>query len=203
MISVVFLRHGQTDNNSAGRFQGHADIPLNAVGASQAAAAAEHFRDASAPIERIISSDLQRAQQTAAALGRAAGVPVETDHRLREVDVGEWSGLLRSEVAERWPDEYAAWRGGFDMRMPGGEAAADVGRRGAAAVRDAVSHAEGSGRLVFVAHGALILRTASELLGLRLGSAGRLGSVQNCHWSSLRCDDDGRWVLDEWNMGVR
>src|SRR4051812_41766969 len=83
---LVLLRHGQTEWNSLGRAQGHADISLDATGHARAAAAAPYLA-AMRPV-RLWSSDLARAQETAAYVADAAGLTVETDPRLREYDVG-------------------------------------------------------------------------------------------------------------------
>jgi len=88
---LVLLRHGQTEWNSLGRAQGHADISLDATGHAQAAAAAPYLA-AMGPV-RLWSSDLARARETAAYVARAAKLEVELDPRLREYDVGVRSGL--------------------------------------------------------------------------------------------------------------
>ena len=93
---LVLVRHGQTEWNLLGRAQGHADISLDAIGHAQAAAAAPYLA-ALAPV-RLWSSDLARARETAAYVAEAAGLPVETDPRLREYDVGVRSGPDRGGV---------------------------------------------------------------------------------------------------------
>ena len=84
----------------------------------------------------LVSSDLQRAVDTAGALAAAAGVPLRLDERLREHGMGSWEGLTRDEVAERYPDQYADWLAGRPVRGRGGEEPADVASGPLAALAD-------------------------------------------------------------------
>ena len=107
MTRILLARHGETDWNSVGRWQGHADPPLNDAGRSQAAELAERL--AGDGIAAIYSSDLVRASQTAQVVGDRLGLDVVEDPGLREIDVGSWSGLTRAEVEQRFPEGYARW----------------------------------------------------------------------------------------------
>lgn len=100
--TVLLARHGETDWNREHRWQGHADPPLNARGHAQAGALAKQLAPASP--RAVYSSDLGRARATAEAVAERIGVTVSLDPRLREVDVGEWSGLTSTEVQARYPD---------------------------------------------------------------------------------------------------
>ncbi len=100
--TILLARHGETDWNREGRFQGHADPPLNDAGRAQARELAERL--ASTRFDAVYSSDLARAHETAEILAASHAVPVIADTGLREVDVGSWSGLTRSEISERFPD---------------------------------------------------------------------------------------------------
>src|SRR5688572_10410020 len=107
---ILVARHGETDWNRLGSWQGQADPPLNDDGRRQAAALAEKL--AGDRIAAVYSSDLRRASETAEALGTRLGVEVVLDRGLREIDVGSWSGLTRDEVETRFPEGFARWRGG-------------------------------------------------------------------------------------------
>ena len=107
---ILLARHGETDWNHIGRWQGHADPPLNELGRSQAAELAERLSYEG--ISAIYTSDLQRASETARVVGERLELPVVEDAMLREIDVGSWSGLTRDEVAERFPDGFARWQTG-------------------------------------------------------------------------------------------
>lgn len=116
MTTFVLVRHGETDWNREGRWQGHADPPLNETGRRQAREVAEQLADVR--LDAIYSSDLRRALETAEIIGARTGMTPQATASLREVDVGSWSGLTRGEIAERFPgmdahdgetrDEHAA-----------------------------------------------------------------------------------------------
>jgi probable phosphoglycerate mutase len=110
VATIILARHGQTDWNAERRWQGHADEPLNEAGRAEAQRLGAALRGHG--VTRIVSSDLARASDTAAIAGAILGVPVELDARLREVDVGEWSGLTLAEVEKRYPEGLARRRAG-------------------------------------------------------------------------------------------
>ena len=118
---LVLVRHGVTDWNREGRFQGHLDPPLSHGGQHEAAlvgariAAEDDLRPT-----RIVSSSLLRASQTADAIGAATGVTVEPDRRLIEIGQGEWEGRTHDEIAATDGERYAVWRTS-DGLPPGGE----------------------------------------------------------------------------------
>lgn len=113
------IRHGETAWNAERRLQGHTDIALNAEGERQAAALAAAL--AGAPIDAIVSSDLQRAHQTAQALARRLALPLSTCAGLRERCYGGFEGMLYSEIEQRYPVEFAAWQAReVDSVMPPG-----------------------------------------------------------------------------------
>ncbi len=101
MTTILLARHGETDWNRDGRWQGWADPPLNETGRAQARALAEQLR--STPFDAVYSSDLRRAFETAEILASSHGVDVVADPGLREIDIGSWSGLTRAEIDERFP----------------------------------------------------------------------------------------------------
>jgi broad specificity phosphatase PhoE len=101
VTTILLARHGETDWNRDGRFQGWADPGLNDDGRAQARALADRLRDV--PFDAVYSSDLRRAHETAVIVAEPHGVPVIADPGLREIDVGSWSGLTRAEIEERFP----------------------------------------------------------------------------------------------------
>lgn len=107
---ILLARHGETDWNRIGRWQGQADPPLNEVGRIQAAALAARL--AGDGIGAVYSSDLARATETAQTIADRLGLDVVEDPALREIDVGSWSGLTRGEVEQRFPEGYARWLAG-------------------------------------------------------------------------------------------
>ncbi|HEX4323241.1 MAG TPA: histidine phosphatase family protein [Gaiellaceae bacterium] len=124
MTMLIVARHGQTDWNAERRWQGHADPPLNDRGRAEAAALAESL--AGAEIEAIHSSDLARARETAAIVAERLRLPLTLDARLREVDVGEWSGLTTPEIERLYPgamerrrERMTGWTSGEPMEAMG------------------------------------------------------------------------------------
>ena len=103
----MLWRHGQTTWNVEHRFQGQTDIPLDETGEAQAEQAARRL--ATLRPDALFSSDLTRAQQTAAPLARLTGLPVTLDKDLRERFGGDWEGLSDKEIRERYPAERATW----------------------------------------------------------------------------------------------
>ena len=113
---LLLVRHGVTDWNREGRFQGHLDPPLSEDGRVEARGE-ERLRPA-----RIVSSTLARARQTAEPIGAAVGIPLETDARLIEIGQGEWEGRTHADLAVSDAERYAAWRRDSGIRQPpGGE----------------------------------------------------------------------------------
>jgi broad specificity phosphatase PhoE len=101
MTWLLLARHGETDWNREGRWQGHADVSLNDRGREQARALAARIADEAFDV--IYASDLARALETARIIADARGMDVITDRGLREIDVGSWSGLTPFEIAARFP----------------------------------------------------------------------------------------------------
>lgn len=117
MTRLLLVRHAESEWNAQGRWQGQADPDLSERGRAQARVAAAGLRG---KVERIVSSDLRRAAITADIIGESLSLPVERVRELREVDVGEWSGLTSAEIEVRWPGDIKRWRSGEDV-LPGGE----------------------------------------------------------------------------------
>jgi broad specificity phosphatase PhoE len=102
---LLLVRHGESEWNAVGRWQGWADPPLSELGERQAAVAAR----AVGAVDAIVSSDLQRAQRTAEIIAAEIGIgPVVVDGALRERDAGPWTGLTRAEIEVEWPGYLAS-----------------------------------------------------------------------------------------------
>ena len=99
MARILLVRHGQSEWNADGRWQGQADPPLSELGAEQAVAAAR----ALGMVDAIYASDLVRAHHTAELVAGQLGADVAVEPRLRERSAGEWEGRTRAEIDEGWP----------------------------------------------------------------------------------------------------
>jgi probable phosphoglycerate mutase len=128
------------------RYSGRTDAPLTDTGIRQAAAAAKRL--ASAGIDAIVTSPLQRAVQTAEEVASVTGIPVLADDGFRETDFGAWEGLTFAEVRERWPSEVTAWLADPSVAPPGGESFTQVSERVTAALHRVL--AERAGQTVLV-----------------------------------------------------
>ena len=118
MNEIHLLRHGQSTWNAEGRWQGRGDPPLTELGSAQAREAAARL--AASRIERIVTSDLRRASETAAIAGALLGLTPELDVSWRERDIGGWTGFTREEISARWPEDYARFRSHDAHARPGG-----------------------------------------------------------------------------------
>ena len=159
----VLIRHAESVWNADDRWQGHADPPLSARGAAQAEALAKTLAREHA--DALLSSDLRRAWQTAEILGRALGLAPRPDPRLRELDVGRWAGLTRSEIAALDPDLLRRFEAEDPaVRAGGGESRAEIRARVRAAFRSLAQEHPGA-RLIVVTHLGVVraLRPGAEL----------------------------------------
>lgn len=197
---IVLWRHGRTEWNASGRFQGQTDVDLDEVGRDQAWESARRL--AALEPERLVSSDLRRTRDTIAALASITGKQVQLDRRLRETFAGEWQGLTGAEIASRHPDEYKAWRAGDPvLRVGGGETRQEVAERMAAAVRDIAARLADDGLAVLTTHGGAARLGIAALIGMPLERFTNIGGLSNGSWSMLRDTDQG-WVLVEHNAGT-
>lgn len=209
---LVLLRHGQTDFNAAGLMQGHLDSVLTDTGVGQATVVAPAMAGFSP--DRIVSSDLRRAFDTAEVVGEACGLPVKVDARLRETHLGEWQGRSVAEVEQDYPGAITQWRYDPTWAPPGGESRIDVAARARVVVDEldaeyAMSGLPGdppdteSRTVLLVAHGGLIAGLVCALLDLPHRVWPSFGGLGNCRWAVLaRRVDDPRWRLAGYNVGV-
>jgi probable phosphoglycerate mutase len=176
-LDLLLVRHGQSEWNALGRWQGQQDPPLSELGLQQAAHAA-HVLGA---LDVIISSDLERAHHTALVIAERLGVgPVLVDPRLRERHAGEWQGLTRVEIEERWPGYLAERR-----RPPGWETDESVLERASTALHDIETFVDGSGSALVVTHGGLIYAIEQSL-------GAEFERLANLHGRWIRHDARGR-----------
>jgi probable phosphoglycerate mutase len=194
---LLLLRHGRTAWNASGRIQGQLDPPLDDLGQAQAALAARTV--AALGPTAILSSDLQRALDGARLIGQEAGLAVTADARLREINVGEWQGLTGAEARERFPEEYAAWRVGSDVRRGGGETYEEVGERAAAAARELAAGLAPDGLGVIVTHGGTARSLIGRILELPVEHWWQLAALGNCCYALLR-ESDRAWRLLEYGI---
>ena len=185
--SVLAIRHGESEWNAVGRWQGQADPPLTDAGMLQAVAAAKVL----GTFGGIYASSLQRAADTAAIIAESIGIgPVQLLDDLMENAFGPWEGLTIHEIEERWPGYLAAHR-----RPEGAEPIADVLARGLRALRTIADEHPGQQALV-ITHAGLMRTLHRELVvsnsrGLKAGddqASLRFANLGGC-WFHVFDDD--------------
>ncbi|MBA3261467.1 MAG: histidine phosphatase family protein [Thermoleophilaceae bacterium] len=187
-MEIVLARHGETEWSRDGRHTGRTDIPLTENGHREALLLREALREWS--FERVLSSPLERALETCRIAG--LGDRVETTEDLLEWDYGEYEGITTAEIRQSRPD-WKLWRDG----CPGGESAADVGRR----VDRVLADLEGlHGDVALFAHGHVLRITAARWVGLAPDD-GALLALGTATTSVLGYERETR-VVRRWNAPV-
>ena len=193
MTTLLFIRHGETDWNAQGRFQGQIDVPLNARGQRQAQRLAQRL--AAEPPRPIVSSDLQRARQTAQPLAAAWGAPVAAAPGLREQSFGVLEGLDLPAITRQHPELWARWsEHRADYALPGGESTRQFHARVLQAVGElAAAHAGAT--LLVVTHGGVLDMLWRTAHGLALDGPRRC-AIPNTGLNRLAWRDGTLAVLD-------
>ena len=198
---LVFVRHGRTAFNVEGRLQGRLDMPLDEVGRRQAFTVAQVI--AAMEPDAIIASPLQRARDTAQAIGACAGLGVQLDDRLIEIDVGRWSGQRAADLRRNDPEYAAGVVSPIDYRRADGETASEVADRIVAVCQDVVAQYAG-GTIILVAHGFALRTGIGWLLGGDLGAS--RGLACQATWSGAGGDHlpedvvEARGFLSPWRL---
>jgi broad specificity phosphatase PhoE len=187
VTTILLARHGESDWNRDGRWQGHADRPLTEHGRTQARKLAERL--AQVDLHAICSSDLRRATETAEIVARTKGLAVETLPALREVDVGSWVGLTRVEAEQRYPEGYRRWLAGVEG-WDDGETYDQMSARVVEAVHE-IAGAHPGERVLVVAHGGSIRAVHAAALGVDVHTYRRIQRVEPNATLSAVCVEDG------------
>lgn len=185
-MRLLLVRHGQTDWHDPKRAQGWTDVPLNETGRAQAAALGRALEGER--IDRVLASDLGRAQDTARALGRA----YETDARLRERNYGDWEAgafaTVNADIAAKAKVEGVSLD---EVRCPNGESVQDVWGRLKPLVEELW---RGEGTTLVVAHGGALAAMVAQLIH---GSPASTHSFHftNCSLTEFERRSDGHMLL--------
>ena len=163
---IILVRHGESQGNAIRQVLGHTDRDLSELGYKQAAATADFL--ASEHIDAIYSSDLQRAYNTAKPHAQMRGLQIATSPELREVFVGEWEGLLVTEILEKYGDAeyFERWLGDFgNYVLPGGESVWGAGERFEKEVRR-ISEMHRGQTVLIASHAAVIRSFWARIAGI-------------------------------------
>jgi broad specificity phosphatase PhoE len=197
-VTVVFVRHGETPQHAENRYVGRSDVPLTERGHEQAAALAEWAKQAG--LSAIWSSPLRRARETASPAAAAAGLEVQVDGRLVELDFGRGEGLTSKEMREAFPEARAAFEEDpYHNPLPGGERPALATAR-VREVLDELGGGVAGSKVLVVAHGTLLRLLLCDVFGIdpdRYRSA--FPDVHNTSGAVLRLSPTRGWGLISWN----
>ncbi len=192
---VIFIRPGETDWNSLGRWQGWVASPLNEHGKAQALALAKYIRNIG--LSALYSSDLQRAVETAQLLAERLEYAPILDGRWRERDIGKWQGMTISEIRAWYPGEYEQLQADIEgYRVPQGESRADVKKRVLEAFNDVLKDAKGNtvGILTHTTATHMLLEAlipGYDVYGVVLGntSVTTIARADSGQWEVVTADD--------------
>jgi broad specificity phosphatase PhoE len=180
------VRHGETDWNREGRYQGQSDIPLNETGLAQARDTASLIAQSGHAFAAIYSSPLSRAYRTAAETSQRLGLPIHVDDRLREINQGSWQGMNYIEIRSRFSELVQSTGVNIlNRRAPGGESIAEVAERMAAAA-DQIAHAHPAQRVLIFSHGLALSSLYCQARGLPMQEVydhiSHNGRMEVIHW---------------------
>ena len=191
---VILIRHGETEWNLSGRWQGHADSPLSPRGVSQAVALGERMSKES--LDHFYTSDLERAQHTSRLVGEPSGWSANPVESLRERDLGVLEGLTTDEMLQKHPSEYQSFRNdGPDYQVPGGESFRQFCDRCSQALEEVSARHPGE-RIGLVTHGGFLGAIFRYVLKIPL-DAERNYVLLNCSINRLEKTNKG-WNLVSW-----
>jgi broad specificity phosphatase PhoE len=192
-VRILLARHGETVYNVEGRWQGQSDSPLTERGRAQARELARAL--SAETIAAVYSSDLGRASSTAAEVAGMHGLEVVSDERLREIHVGEWTGLGRAEIETAFPGGLRAWATRPSQYvLPGGEAIQSAQRRALAFFNERMRFHHGE-TVVVISHGAIGQAILVQAMGGTVEDLWLTRSMDNCQISQLAWTPDAGLTL--------
>ncbi|MBR6523129.1 MAG: histidine phosphatase family protein [Clostridia bacterium] len=193
MVTLILERHGQSEGNTKKLFTGHADIGLTPFGREQVNKSAEYIAG-NYKVDKIYSSDLKRAVETAEFVAEKTGLKIIKSAKLRELYAGEWEGREFDEIEKNYPEDWKVWRNDIgNARCTGGESVKELGERFISAITEIAR--ENEGKTVLITTHATPIRVTQCLLGGHM-----LGEMKNLHWGAnasitvLEYDNDG-WEI--------
>jgi phosphoserine phosphatase len=195
-VRILLARHGETVFNVEGRWQGQSDSPLTERGTAQAQQLALAVGEES--LAAVYASDLGRAYETARIVAEPHGLQVVADPRLREIDVGDWTGLNREEIEATDRERLAAWATRpATVRMPHGEGFNDVQARALAFFAERMPVHTGGQTLVVVTHGAIGQAILVHAMGGTVADLWLKERFDNCQISRLEwTPEDGLQLIE-------
>ena len=189
-MKFFVVRHGETEVNKLGRFQGHTDISLNERGLAQAIETAVASADWGH--SAVYSSPLIRTVQVAEQIAKVTPMEVRQDPRLKELSLGELEGVTGEEMRNGWPEVFSAWRAVPEsMSMPNGESLLQLRNRAWQVILDIEQKHSVDESVVVISHNFAIRSIINELLGVPLEFFHRM-SLNLASVCTFDSDDRGR-----------
>jgi broad specificity phosphatase PhoE len=177
--SILYLiRHGETDWNRDGRWQGHRDVPLSAAGRAQAKRLAHRLSKSEPRFDSIFTSDLSRALETARIIGGALGLRPIATPELREINLGAWAGKTREEIARAFPGEWLRMQRNEDIPRGGGETFSSFQQR-ILGWLDRATEDQERRTICAVTHGGCIRAVLLHTLGLTWAERDQIPPIDN------------------------
>lgn len=177
MTTLILIRHGESEANRQGIFAGQIDPDLQNKGIKQAELTAKYIID-NYKVDRIYSSDLQRAYKTAMCLAEELDLEVTKDKNLREIDAGQWEGMKFDDLVLSYADEYSMWLNHIGHSgCTGGETVKQLGDRIMSALTKIAQ--ENDGKTVAIATHATPIRVAQSII-----ESGTTEEMENIPWVS-------------------
>ena len=179
MKTIYIVRHGETDWNRQGRYQGTTDVPLNQVGRDQAKACARALEEVH--FDRVVSSPLERAFVTAQTICHKRELDIQVDDRLKEFNFGHWETKQVDEIEALWPGMiHSMYQEPANIRIPGGETFQDLQVRAWAGLKDQIDRAEDGETILVTAHGVTNRMLICKLFDLPLNFAWSMSQGNTC-----------------------
>jgi broad specificity phosphatase PhoE len=192
---IYLIRHGETEWNKNGRFQGHLDIELSEEGLRQGELVSKKLENVN--FQGIYTSDLKRAYKTAEIIAKPHQMPLKELIGLKEINVGIWGGMTLKEIKESYGEEFKKWNNDSEYRVEKGESFNDLTLRVAETITNIMESHKGEAICV-VTHGGVIKSYIGSLLELSTFSK-RKFFIENCSITIVKMKEDGKLVLETLN----
>lgn len=192
-MKFYLVRHGETEWNKLGKFQGSADVDLNERGISQAKESAEASKEWGH--SAIYASPLTRTRRVAEEIHRATGALVTAREGLMELGLGDLEGVTGAEMRARWPEIYESWRENPEqVEMPNGESLGQLQQRAWQVILDIERDHRSEESIVVVSHNFAIRSIVCALLDVPLANFHRM-SLALSSLSTFESDERGRRLV--------
>jgi alpha-ribazole phosphatase len=199
MLELIFIRHGEINSNKKGTYCGWTDTELNEKGMEQAEAVAGRLLSLGIAPDRIYSSPLKRAVQTAEIISRNYGLEIHCNESLKERNFGVWEDLTYEDICSRYPEERLKWENDWvNFCITGGESAAQVFDRVNSFVLSLIDRHK-SGRILLVTHLGCVQSVLAHFLGLPPEGFWRF-RIENCGIARLLVNEEGYAYLTGLNL---